>query len=419
MNVVSQDYAPLDESFIIESVGGRPLEQWYYVNADVWYPTRTILNPLLLRPVFEVVDPDTKRSYSIDFSNPAQGQAHWYYHEGGDIPDVGGSTGWTKINATGSDYYVALANGDVEIRKNVSYQTPVAILCRAIYKDPRSNDEVQATAMVTLTTNQDAKETFRVQILARDGEEFSPLTGDSNTKQFYARAYLGENDVTDQVYRFVWLTTVSGVETGIEDILGYVSGQFTNTLTLDADFCDETPVILRMYSKAEDYPTTPQPCMDSVELKWYIPKLDCNIQSMQGDSVNQSTSGNMTFVQHITTKDGEISDAIAEKYLSIEWSKRNMQGGYETVGYGKEQTIGVSELRETNSSSLVKADVYLRGQYVMVTQDIGHIEEHLVVQTVGSEEFEVMVGTQNVVQDAMVYETFQVVQGDAMVVCME
>ena len=383
MNVSSQGYAPLDELVQIESVGGRLLQQWYYVNSNLYYPDRET-NALLLRPTIQLTEAGHVTKYEARIITVL-----WFYTFGNGTE--------TQITSSSPEYFKLHDNGDLEVRKDVEPQNPLTLRCKVRYADPRTDENIDTEKSITLTTNQDASEVFNVHIIARDGDRFSPLNGDSPTKRFLAKAYLGDRDITDTIYQFKWYAyDENQVEVPIETLMCYKSGQNTALLTIDADYTEQITIILRMKVNSTD--TKLQPCRDSVTLSWMIPKLRTDVYSEQGDTVNQHTSVNKTFkVRHITSA-GEIPQNIVDKYLSVEWAKRNSAGGYTNIGSGPQVTLTPGEMRNNNkTSTLVKADTYLKGQFAMV---IGYDSYKIIngVLTGQGAAKQVMSGTKNVIE---------------------
>jgi len=370
MNVSSQGYAPLDELVQIESIGGRLLQQWYYVNSNLYYPDRET-NALLLRPSVQLTDPDTSTKYNANIISVL-----WYY--------AFGSRSEAVITTNTADYFTIYENGDLEVSKNVDPQNPLLLRCRITYSDPRTSENIVTEKSLTLTTNQDASEVFNLRILARDGDRFSPLNGDSPTKRFLAKAYLGDQDITNTIYQFKWFAyDDSKVEVPIETMICYKSGQNTAMLTIDADYAEQITIILRMKVNQSD--SDLQPCRDSITMSWLIPKMRSDVYSEQGDTVNQGTSVNKTFkVRHVTSK-GVIPENIVNKYLSVQWAKRNSEGGYSDIGTGPEITLAPGEMRNENkTSTLVKADTYLKGQYATVIGYDSYVYRNGVLTGVGN-----------------------------------
>lgn len=383
MNVSSQGYAPLDELVQIESVGGRLLQQWYYVNSNLYYPDRET-NALLLRPTIQLTEAGHATKYEARIISVL-----WYYTLGNNSEAI--------VTTSSPAYFKLYENGDLEVSKNVDPQIPLTLRCRVTYADPRTDENIVSEKSITLTTNQDASEVFNLHIIARDGDVFSPLNGDSPTKRFLAKAYLGDKEITNTIYQFKWYAyDENKVEVPIETLMCYKSGQNTTTLTIDADYTEQITIILRMKVNSTD--TDLQPCRDSITLSWMIPKLRTDVYSEQGDTVNQHTSVNKTFkVRHITSA-GEIPQNIVDKYLSVEWAKRNSAGGYTNIGSGPQVTLSPGEMRNNDkTSTLVKADTYLKGQFATVIGYDSYTLRNGQLIGVGNAK-QVVSGTKNVIE---------------------
>lgn len=398
-------YSQLNELVEIKSVGGRSLEMWHYVNANTYYPDRP-RTPLLLRPTITVTDPDTGMVYT-----PAITSSLWKYR-------LENSESWTQITNTspGADKpFTIYSNHDLEVRATFTAE----LLCELIYADPRNLKSVSTSVYATIVTNVDADSVYNVHITTgASGYEYSPLTDDSSLKTFIASAVLGVHDMTDEVV-FQWYTVRDGSETLIgSDDPAYVSGQGTRTLVLDALYADSYPVILRMKPSAS---AELEPCRDQLHMLWRISPTSCSVMSPQGDSVREHTSGVMEFRPVLHTNKGLVSDAKIREHLIVKWSRRNSAGAFAAVGMGPSISQPAANMRTDGSTStLMQAEVFLRGPYCRVIQDALVTETWNVVITVSGVKYNVVqtVGavTYQVVQNVQVSRPHTVVQDGMKVV---
>jgi len=386
---VSSDIAPLDEVFLIESVGGRLMEQWYYVTEDVWYPDRKMSSvPLQLRPSLQLTNPDTRQRYVVDMS-AATTTVRWYYREGSGAETLVTNT----VESLSADYTVK-ANGDLVVRKNVAYSSPVTLRCQVAYAEPRTGGAESTGKSVVLRTNQDAKTMYSVHLTAMDGASFSPLAGDGHLKRFMAAAFLGDVDVTDEVYMFHWFLddgTGEQAADGMPGFEGYSdeAGESRRRyLTLDMDYIQSAQLTLRVRARSTDADL--KPCSDGAALAWRVPKLISGTYSPEGNTVRQDASGMMTFRQSIRTSGGEIPEDILRKYVAVEWTMRDGSGRETAVGTGPEVRIPAQALRnEPAAPSVVTEDLQVvhatGGETRMVTVAVSG-ETRAVVHTVTTED---------------------------------
>lgn len=350
MNVDSL-YSPLSEMVEMVCVGGRSLEQWYYVTAGLWSPNRRTV-PLTLRPTVNVTDPDTGRAYT-----PTLTGSLWYYR-------THGASSWTQITNTTESAdapFTKKSNHDLVVRANFTAE----IRCDLVYADPRNGLSVNTTVYATIITNEDSDSVYNVHITTdAEGYEFSPLTEDSSLKTLHAHATLGESNVSSQVL-FQWYTLQNGQETLIgTDDPAYVSGQGTATLTINALFAEKFPVILRMKRNSN---ADLEPCRDHIAIVWRIPNVSGEVYSPQGAAVKPDTGGQMEFLPIYHTSQGTLPDQKVRENLRIKWSRRNSAGAFSTVGWGFNNLQQVNDLRTNGqTSTLMQAEAYLRGPYRQV-----------------------------------------------------
>ena len=364
-------YSPLSELVAITSVGGRSLEQWYYLTAGVYDPNR-ITTPLTLRPSVTCTDPDTGTVYSINMS-AATTTVRWYYREHS-------QTSWTAITNTtesGSAPYTVKSNGDLVVRENKT----VELRCEITYADPRTNNLISTSATETIVTNTDADSVYNVHITCDEGgTEYSPLTESSSLKTFHARATLGNSNVTNSVV-FQWYTKSGGREVPFgsetDPITAYVSGQGTPTLVVDALYGEEIPIILRMKRTAQS--ASLEPCSAETVVTWRIPPLRGEVYSEQGSAVKNGDSGLREFKPMYNTSTGTIEDEKVREHMLIKWSRRNSAGAFQEVGWGPSIKQDVSQLKTNGqTSTLMQAEAYLKGPYAAVIQRINGVD-YLVV----------------------------------------
>lgn len=397
MNVDTQ-FAALSELVEIISPDGRPLSQFVSHGFDTsgnrkdTYKPDRYTNPLTLRPKVNVTDPDEQKTYT-----PTLTSVLWYVNKQSQgttttvttLPD---GTRWYQVTNTTEQngYYTVKANGDLIVKKNIPENTDTVnnaetVLCMITYADPRTAASVQTSSTAILSTNLDSSAVYDVNILAAKVISYDPLDSSYNPnnpnslKTITAKAYHGKTDVTSSVY-FEWYGLDSGhtTETKIDDTTNPFmcyqvatqpsgKGQGKSSIVLDAMYADSLTIILRI---RESSSSPLLPCRDTVSLMWKVPDIDCQPYSEEG-AMSRETIKQMTFKPILNAQGlGTLSDSTVKDNFLFEWKRRNSAGSYSTVQWGPDVTLKKDQLTTTNkTSTLVEANVYLKGKLVPVVQD--------------------------------------------------
>ena len=363
--VINTELMPLDELFYIEANG--QLEQWFYDNTAQYAPNRA-LTPLTLTPVISAFDADSKQRYTPSFYT-----VKWYEKAYNSTTGDYVETEITNIVDDQSAEYVKSGNNLI-VKKNVSYTRAITIRCEATYIDPRDSGITYVVGdSVILSTNRDASVDFpTLDVACPTSQSYNPLKDQSSQFTLNAKAFNGENDVTDTTY-FVWYAIDNTNEVLIETMPWYVSGQNTDTLVVDAMYGEKICVVLRAKENAQAASNYPDKVYRNIE--WRIPDIDTNVLSKNGGAVRSNTV-EMTFETVVNVYRDILSDAMKQEHLHFNWkTRRNTSSTEVDMGWGQKMTFPASALRNTIgatsslASTLVFPYVYLLGAYEKVTED--------------------------------------------------
>lgn len=369
--------APFTESFQI--VPSDTTRQWYYADNSSWSPNH-VTNPLILTPVLEVFDPDTKQTY-----NPTFGDVKWYY-----LNSSGTFTLITNTTESTSQPYVVYTDGHIKVNYNVPYDSPLTLKCVCPYIDPRaSGTSYTAVATIDLTTNRDATlQLPTIDIQCEMTRLYDVIKDNSSVKDFTAVVKKAGADITNSSsIRWYALdkstgdetlinatTTVDGVTVPVYPC--YVSGQNTATLTLDAMFANEITVVARVLCTDSTSPYYNQnyPCKAIRSLKWDDIPVDIITHSNNSGAVRDDTE-EMEFTPIVNVRGKAMTDEEKQTHMLFNWKRRNgtvnatqSQSVPVDCGCGQTKKIDGNTLR-ANASTLVYTEAELLGAYELVTDD--------------------------------------------------
>lgn len=380
---------PLSTGLTIVQVNKAPLTQAQDTQQAIWLPDRTE-SPLILDYLFEAYDVELNQKV-----NPSH-EVRWFI--------VSGETE-TRITSTttSDDYYLetseSVLTGRLVVRKNVDYLSPVHIRCRVIYADTINVNQYLIDENVLLTAENKPEEFYAVKIQTTKQVYFSPLLDASSQKTFTAIAYRGDStlpsETTESVtalVKFFWYIEVSGVQTLFStSVATYVSGQYTPTLTLDADMGDEIKIVVKIGCLTQedvedgmtiDDLTEPNAiCSDSVEMRWKWPDIEAMPYSTQGSAIIE-TDESKAFKSIVKANHMDASDDFVKRYVRLNWKEKSTTSStVNDLGWGEEKTIPASTLRKTGgANSEVSIDVYRVGPTNYLTDD----NDELIVDNSGS-----------------------------------
>lgn len=178
---------------------------------------------------------------------------------------------------------------------------------------------------------------------------------------------------------FEWHGVKNGSEVKIETLPCYVSGQGTDTLTIDAMFGENIPIVLR----AKRYPWSDSlyPSKAYRNMTWRVPNIDAIVASDRGQAVHSDNDGSYEFDTIINIKKAILDEETKNKHLRFKWwmrNTRNNQAVETNVGWGSQVGIGVEDLRNVRgaNNSLASTPVYnevmLLGAYEEISYTSGN-----------------------------------------------
>ena len=348
--VLSTELAALSERFSIICTGSK--EQWYYADSATYTPDRSV-TPLILRPSIVVFDPDTETRYTASFYSVRWYIMAWYQnaYQEAEITNT--------VDSTEASYVIE-DDGSLIVKENVSTEHSVTLRCEAVYIDPRDSsirNKVEDT--VTLASNRDATAVFpKIDILTEKTVPYNFLSDVSSEKTFTAEVTKGGEVITEDVYvEWYLMDEENNTETLAEEFPCYVSGQGTDTLTLDAMFGDNITVVARVRDTEQ---SGLHPCKAYRTMYWKIPQIDATAYSENGAAVRNSTES-MTFNTIMNIRHSVLSDEQKENFV-FHWKMRVMgQTEVTDLGYGTTVTVDGGTLASGSSSVLVWPEVYLLG----------------------------------------------------------
>ena len=157
----------------------------------------------------------------------------------------------------------------------------------------------------------------------------------------------------------------NGTEQRIDALPCYVSGQHTDTVTVDAQYAERTPVILRckQYPHSEDL----LPAYALRTIQWCIPDIDAIATCMNGAAVREANN-DYRFVPIVNVKGATLSDAVKAAHLRFRWQQRLWSPTgekFRELGYGQSMVVNAAKLRnQRQGDTLRSAPVHAIGELV-------------------------------------------------------
>lgn len=368
--------SPFRESLCIDA--NDTLQQWHYDQTGEYLPDRAI-TPLILSPRISVQDPETEVIYEPSFY-----QVRWFL--------LNTATGKydTEITNTedGDVDYLILPTGELEVKKNVSENAPVSLLCKATYIDPRNAGKTYTCSdTVDLTTHRDSSVTSPSIDIDQEGTvKYNPFIDASSLFTFTATVRLGDKliDTTDPEvpYRLRWYAKdaelreilIDAVDSPCAKFPCYVSGQGTPQLTVNAMYADQITIIARIINT-----NTNQlyPAKEIRSLVWDNNiKADVTTEAIDGGAIKQDTV-NKTFRNIVTMRNRTLDASVVNANFLQTWkfrpASRTSVGGstptdaVTTLGTGPQMELAGAKIH-AQESSLVYAELELMGAYKVVKQ---------------------------------------------------
>lgn len=379
--VLDTELTPLDDNLWLEANGST--EQWYYENDGTYSPNRQT-TPLIIKPHVSAVDYSTNTEYT-----PTIYTVKWTV-----VKKVGSAYASEEITSTDTsqNYYrgVDAQSTWLFVRaNNPDASSAIMIRCEVVYLDPRDTGR-RYTMMseLTLSTSRDAQaQNPTISIVAPSTTTYNPLI--NATSQFTLTAdadWSGipyEQGETEPRGQFVWYgVNGSGTEVLINTLPWYVSGQNTSTLVVDALYSENIQIVLRIKRHAAD--TDPLPPKQYANITWKIFPLDCIVVCENGNIIRKNDDTQLVFHTIVNSNSTEINEEKCKQHLIFNWKRRRatprasasqsqVQDTVVDAGFGYKVAIPsyllVNTTTNSNASSLVYNEVYLRGAYEVVTSN--------------------------------------------------
>ena len=373
MNIITS-WTPLSAKVELDVEGGST-EQYYYANAAAYQPSR-LITPCTLHPRLYIIDPDgvIPNGYQNNLT------IRWYEQNASDA--------WVEMtNRRGSlDFdpsldYIIESNGSLVFSRNVSHLQAQQLKVEIDFTDLRSAVTTTYFEIVTFNTILKEDTRLRLEIDAPPVLRFNPFR---HTAQLalHAKAYLGKELLTSGTdVKFFWYKLQSdGSEVLIdqdEGAIEYVSGQNTDTLTIDRMKTVATTVRLRagLY-ESNTAPVSPDSAAyTDVTLVYYVPKLTSMVYCPSGDRLRASADSK-TFIVKVSDALGVLTDQQVAEHCLVRWNLKTTQAGSTTTyfGDGVSITIPAKNLRTTGGYRMsVKPEVYLLGPYQLIANGSGAV----------------------------------------------
>jgi hypothetical protein len=368
--------SPFRESFCIDA--NDTLQQWHYDQTGEYLPDRAI-TPLILSPRISVQDPETEVIYEPSFY-----QVRWFL--------LNTATGKYDIEITNTEDgdvdYLILPTGELEVKKNVSENASVSLLCKATYIDPRNAGKTYTCSdTVDLTTHRDSSVTSPSIDIDQEGTvKYNPFIDASSLFTFTATVRLGDKliDTTDPEvpYRLRWYAKdaelremlIDAVDSPCAKFPCYVSGQGTPQLTVNAMYADQITIIARIINT-----NTNQlyPVKEIRSLVWDNNiKADVTTEAIDGGAIKQDTVSK-TFRNIVTMRNRTLDASVVNANFLQTWkfrpASRTSAGGstptdqVTTLGTGPQMELTGARIH-AQESSLVYSELELMGAYKVVKQ---------------------------------------------------
>jgi hypothetical protein len=341
------------------------LTQHQDLSKNAWTPNRKI-NPLVLIPVFSAVN-DMGEAESV-------------------VPEFTWYVDGTRITttSTSADYYLekidSSVTGNLVVRKNVNYETPVVIKCVAQYTDNLHIETYSIDESVLLTTENCPDTLYMVTLDVPNTLIFHPLTDINSQFSIHASVQYGNKplDASAQMAYFWYINDVPVTD----DMLGIVSGTGTDTLVVDAEYFDGVTVSVRLgmpyYPSADSIvPILPtEPNVNAVAqcgIVWDYQEPKGMVVGY-GGNVMRPSSGEKLFDSIIQVNNVNISEAKRDKYIRTQWfthSAQDFQDVKTMYGFDKKITLQPWQLNSGDGASMeVGVDVYVLGPVKAVVDDV-------------------------------------------------
>ena len=141
---------------------------------------------------------------------------------------------------------------------------------------------------------------------------------------------------------FVWFGMNGSEEERAETFPWYVSGQGTDTLTVDAMWGEDINVVLRCTKHSATDELSPSKAYAAVT--WRIPDVDTHVVSKNGGAV-RSDSNTFVFEPICNVKGQTLSTTVINEHLRFQWMYRKSNSTVENeVGWGTTVTLNATDI---------------------------------------------------------------------------
>lgn len=353
--VITTHLTPLSDRFYVEA--SDTLEQWHYVNTNEFKPNREV-TPLVLTAKIEAVDPDTGEKHIDSFS-----RVDWYL--------MGNDGNFTLVSsqAASSPYYTSGFN--LVVRKNITSEGSQTIKCKATVIDPRDLSTYIIEETVLLTVSRDGR--MEIPTVSLNSPSTIPFNIFKSEPMIAFNAVASfEGKLVEGLY-YEWYVEDFGNKTAkqkADTYAGYVSGQGTSTLTIDATYSEHARISCKLKNNAD---AEAYPGEASSTIVWRTPKMDVQVYSDGGSGVN-GKERILTFKPIVNLRGETLTEEQMAKHLIFNFKKRHSLSQTETsMGWGLMVQASSEEMKQTKGSTLVSADVYLKGAFEDVTFNGGEV----------------------------------------------
>lgn len=181
----------------------------------------------------------------------------------------------------------------------------------------------------------------------------------------------------------------------------YISGQGTETLTLDLDFLDGETLLVRLGmpefedigggQRTVELPTAPNvPAADMALLKWDWGEVTA-LPMAKGTSTVRQKSSDKPFFAVVKRDNVDVASAKVDEYIRLNWKSHATDQSYSTKvdhGWGTETVVPASTLRTTGGANVeVTPELWTLGVMDRLTDDspngTGYVTDDSGSQTAG------------------------------------
>ena len=363
--VITTQRSPLDGSLSISANGGA-LAQVYDAVLGTYEPVDRQITPLVLSPIASITDPDTGQA--VPLSNLANVEIRWY---------VGNSNSYVTSRTQSDDYHLqtnddtstGTPTGGLVVRHNVgpSDDYAVPIMCELSCTDNSRAETYKFTATVLLSTEEKVQDMLFLQMGNASKVTYNPIEDDDSRRTFKAKVYNGGTLVASSNFKFFWY--INNELISADTTLGYISGQGTDTLVLDAEFHDN--VLIKVRIATNTTASAPNhPANAECTLIWRWPRMQALPYSMCGEAV-RTAANKKRFGAFVQAYSKDISAAKRARYCRLNFYTQPTNGTTKTSqGWGDEVEIKGADLYRTGGSHVnVGVDLYTVGQLKAVVQN--------------------------------------------------